>query len=383
MNVSASVVAVFPPLGEQKRVNWPQRARSKAARVRELTAIPAAGVKELTMKFAVVGAGSVGGYLGARLALAGEDVTFVARGANLAAIAADGFKLIEEDGTEHRASNARAATLHEAGPHDVVLLAVKAHQIPALAGELRGLFGPDTAVVTLQNGIPWWFFYGWGGAYEGRPVRAVDPEGTIATHIENQRVVGSVVYFASQVIAPGVVQVIEGKRLALGEPNLSTSERCQQLSTAFVRAGFKAPVVSDLRPEIWLKLWGNMVFNPISALTHATLADICQFPLTRDLAATMMLEAQTIAEKLGIRPRIGIDRRIAGAEAVGKHKTSTLQDVEAGRTLELDALIGSVVELARLTETSTPATDAIYACASLLAKRLTDEKARLQIQPLA
>lgn len=334
------------------------------------------------MKFAVVGAGSVGGYLGARLAVAGEEVTFVARGANLAAIAADGFKLIEADGTEQIVTNLRAAALNEAGPHDVVLLALKAHQVPALAGELRGLFGPDTAVVTLQNGIPWWFFYQWGGPYEGRPVRSVDPEGTLATQIENERIVGTVVYFASQVIAPGVVQVIEGNRLALGEPALSTSERCQHLSAAFVRAGFKAPIVGDLRGEIWLKLWGNMVFNPISALTHATLADICQFPLTRNLAAAMMAEAQTIAEKLGLRVRVGIDRRIAGAEAVGKHKTSTLQDVEAGRTLELDALIGSVVELARLTATPTPATDAIHACASLLAKRLADEKGRLRIQPL-
>jgi 2-dehydropantoate 2-reductase len=334
------------------------------------------------MKFAVVGAGSVGGYLGARLALAGEDVTFVARGANLAAIAAHGFKLIEEDGTERIATNVRAAALNNAGPHDVVLLAVKAHHIPALAAELRGLFGPKTVVVTLQNGIPWWFFYKWGGVYEGRPVRAVDPEGTIASLIENGRVVGTVVYLASQVIAPGVVQVIEGNRLALGEPDQSTSERCQHLSAVLGRAGFKAPVVADLRGEIWLKLWGNMVFNPISALTHATLADICQFPLTRNLAKTMMTEAQTIAEKLGIHVRLGIDRRIAGAEAVGKHKTSTLQDVEAGRALELDALIGSVVELARLTETPTPATDAIYACASLLAKRLADEKGRLQIQPL-
>jgi len=334
------------------------------------------------MKFAVVGAGSVGGYLGARLALANEDVTFIARGANLAAIATQGFKLIEADGTESIATNIRVAALPEAGPHDVVLLAVKAHQIPALASDLRSLFGPDTVVVTLQNGIPWWFFYKWGGTYEGRPVRSVDPEGTIAKYIASERVVGTVVYFASQVIAPGVVQVIEGNRLALGEPNLSTSERCQHLSTAFGRAGFKAPIVSDLRGEIWLKLWGNMVFNPISALTHATLVDICQFPLTRNLAAAMMAESQMIAEKLGIRLRLGIEKRIAGAEAVGKHKTSTLQDVEAGRPLELDALIGSVIELARLTETATPASDAIYACASLLAKRLADEKARLQIQPL-
>lgn len=334
------------------------------------------------MKFAVVGAGSVGGYLGVRLALAGEDVTFVARGATLAAIAAQGFKLIEPDGTEKVATNVRAATIHEAGPHDIVLLAVKAHQIPPLAPQLRGLFGPDTVVVTLQNGIPWWFFFKWGGPYEGMVVRAVDPDGTIASHIENERVVGTVVYLASEVVTPGVVRVVEGNRLALGEPDQSTSQRCADLSAVLGRAGFKAPVVTDLRGEIWLKLWGNMVFNPISALTHATLADICRFPLTRGLAVAMMTESQTVAEKLGIRLRLPIDRRIAGAEAVGQHKTSTLQDVEAGRPLELDALIGSVVELARLTGTPTPATDAVYACASLLAKRLADEQARLQMQPL-
>jgi 2-dehydropantoate 2-reductase len=346
------------------------------------------------MKFAVVGAGSVGGYLGVRLALAGEDVTFVARGANLAAIAAHGFKLIEEDKTERIAKNVRAATIQEAGPHDVVLLAVKAHHVPAIAAEVTPLIGPDTTVVTLQNGVPWWFFYKWGGAYEGRVVRSVDPDGMISKHIPNERIVGTVVYFASEVVSPGVVKVAEGNRLALGEldPQAAPSplegegrvrgDRCQQLSAILMRAGFKSPVVADLRSEIWLKLWGNMVFNPISALTHATLVDICRFPLTRSLAIAMMTESQTIAEKLGIRMRLGIERRIAGAESVGKHKTSTLQDVEAGRPLELDALIGSVVELGRLTETPTPAADAVYACASLLAKRLADEKGRLQVQPV-
>ncbi|MGE3804603.1 MAG: 2-dehydropantoate 2-reductase [Gemmataceae bacterium] len=333
------------------------------------------------MRFAVVGAGSVGGYLGTRLALAGEDVTFVARGASLAAVAEHGFKLIEEDGSERLAKGVRAVPIHDAGPHDVVLLAVKAHQIPGIAADLRGLFGPDTIVVTLQNGVPWWFFYKWGGPHEGRPVRAVDPEGTIATHIESERVIGTVVYFASELVGPGVVRVNEGNRLPVGELDPAAApERCQRLSESFARAGFKSPVLSDLRGEIWLKLWGNMVFNPISALTHATLHDICTFPPTRHLAAAMMGEALVIAEKLGIRVRLGIDRRIAGAEAVGKHKTSTLQDVEAGRPLELDALIGAVVELGRLTETATPATDAVYACASLLAKRLVDEQGRLQIK---
>lgn len=335
------------------------------------------------MKFAVIGAGSVGGYLGARLALAGEEVTFVARGANLAAIAAHGFKLIEENGVESVATNVRTAAIEEAGPHDVVLLAVKAHHVPDVAPQVRRLCGPDTTVVTLQNGIPWWFFYKWGGPFAGRPVRAVDPNADIATHIDNERIVGTVVYFASHVVAPGAVQVAEGHRLALGEPDQTASERCRHLSATFIRAGFKAPILEDLRGEIWLKLWGNMVFNPISALTHATLVDICRFPLTRSLAVAMMTEAQTIAEKLGLRMRHPIERRIAGAEAVGKHRTSTLQDVQAGRTLELDALIGSVVELGRLTETPTPATDAVYACASLLAARLAEEKGRLQIQPVS
>jgi 2-dehydropantoate 2-reductase len=334
------------------------------------------------MKFAVFGAGSIGGLLGARLALAGEDVTFIARGANLEAIRRNGFKLIEEDGTEVTAANAKAAAVSEAGPHDVVLLAMKAHQVTSVARDVRALFGPDTAVVTLQNGIPWWYFYKLPGEYEGRPVKSVDPDGTIAANIENVRIIGSVVYPASELVAPGVVKLIEGNRFSLGEPDGSKSERVTRISEALTRAGFKAPVVSDLRSEIWLKLWGNLTFNPVSALTHATLVDICQFPLTRALAAAMMAEAQTIAEKLGVRFRISIEKRIAGAEAVGRHKTSMLQDVEAGRALELDALLGSVKELGQLTGTPTPHIDAVYACTALLARTLAEEKGRLKIQPL-
>lgn len=334
------------------------------------------------MKFAVFGAGSIGGLLGARLALAGEDVTFIARGANLEAIRKNGFKLIEEDGKEVVASRVKAAAVNEAGPHDVVLLAMKAHQVTPIAKDVRALFGPDTVVVTLQNGIPWWYFYKLGGEYEGRPVKSVDPEGSIAANIENERIIGSVVYPASELIAPGVVKVIEGNRFSLGEPDNSKSERATRISEALTRAGFKAPVSSDLRSEIWLKLWGNLTFNPVSALTHATLVDICQFPLTRALAAAMMSEAQTIAERLGVRFRISIEKRIAGAEGVGKHKTSMLQDVEAGRALELEALLGSVKEMGQLTGTPTPHIDAVYACAALLGKTLADEKGRLRVQPV-
>jgi 2-dehydropantoate 2-reductase len=339
------------------------------------------GVQErVAMRFAVVGAGSIGGYLAARLALAGEEVTVVARGANLRAIQADGLALIEEDGTERVARGVRAVgRASEAGPQDVVLLALKAHQVAAVAAEVPSTFGPDTAVVTLQNGIPWWYFHALGGEYDGRAVRSVDPDGSIAASIPNERIVGAVVYPASELAAPGVVRVIEGNRFSLGEPDNSKSERVQRISEALTRAGFKAPVSSDLRSEIWLKLWGNLTFNPVSALTHATLASICRFPATRELAAQMMGEARTVAEKLGVRFRITVERRIAGAEAVGEHKTSMLQDVEQGRALELDALLGSVIELARMTGTPTPHCDAVYACCALLGATLSDSRGRLEI----
>ena len=331
------------------------------------------------MRIAVVGAGSIGGYLGARLSLAGEDVTFIARGVNLETIRTGGFKLIEEDGTERLVRGCRAATLQECGPHDVVLLAVKAHQVAPVAADLARLLTGETFVLTLQNGIPWWYFHKQGGPYDGRPVRAADPDGTIAAHIDNERIVGSVVYPASELIAPGIVKVIEGNRFTLGEPDGSRSERVQRLSECLTRAGFKAPVTTDIRSEIWLKLWGNLVFNPVSALTHATLAGICGFEPTRALAAAMMKETQDVAEKLGVRFRVPIEKRIAGAAAVGEHKTSMLQDVEAGRPLEIAALIGSVVELARLVELPTPHVDAIHAVASLLARTLSEAHGRLRV----
>lgn len=336
------------------------------------------------MKIAVVGAGAIGGYLGARLSAAGEDVTFIARNKNLAAINANGFRLILENGETLHAPAVRAVQdMAEAGPQDAVLLTLKAHQVRDVLPGMRALFGPQTMVVTMINGLPWWYFHKLAGPYEGRAIESVDPDGTIAAAIEPERVIGSVVYPAAELLEPGVVKVIEGNRFTLGEPDGSRSPRIEALAGAMMRAGFKAPVSKDIRNEIWVKLWGNLSFNPISALTHATLEDICRFPLSRELAAAMMREAQSVAEQLGVVFRISLEQRIAGAEAVGAHKTSMLQDVEHGRALELEALVGSVVELGRITGTPTPTMGAIYAAASLLSATLARSGGRLQVQPLA
>ena len=336
------------------------------------------------MKIAVVGAGAIGGYLGAKLAIAGEEVTFIARNRNLEAINARGFRLILEDGSEQHAPTARAVQhMADAGPQDAVLLTLKAHQVRDVLPGLRELFGPQTMVVTMINGIPWWYFHKLGGEYEGRHLDSVDPGGVIDQHIERERIIGSVVYPASELVEPGVVKVIEGNRFTLGELDGERSERIEALSQAMMRAGFKAPVSRDIRSELWIKLWGNLSFNPISALTHATLEQICRFGPTRSLAAAMMREAQAVAEKLGVRFKISLEQRIAGAEAVGAHKTSMLQDVEHGRALELEALVGSVVELGRITATPTPTIEAVYAATSLLAQTLAAQKGRLELQPLA
>ena len=335
------------------------------------------------MKIAVVGAGAIGGYLGAKLALAGEDVTFIARRKNLEAINANGFRLILEDGREEHAANVRAVERYaDAGPQDAVLLTVKAHQVRDLLPDLTALFAAQTMVVTMINGVPWWYFHKLGGAYEGRKLESVDPGGVIDAHIAPDRVIGSVVYPAAELVAPGVVKVIEGNRFTLGEPDGTRSERIERLSQAMMKAGFKAPVSKDIRGEIWVKLWGNLSFNPISALTHATLEDICRFAPTRELAARMMREAQAVGEKLGVEFKISLDKRIAGAEAVGAHKTSMLQDVEAGRALELEALVGSVIELGRITDTPTPTIEAVYALASLLGRTLQAQGGRLAVQPV-
>lgn len=333
------------------------------------------------MSIAIVGAGAIGGFLGVRLANVGEDVTFIARGANLDAIQANGMRLIEEDGSEIHAKNLRATkSMDEAGKHDIVLLTVKAHQVGPIAADLHHLIGPDTMVVTMQNGIPWWYFSGGhGGDLTGTHLETADPGALIAKHLDPKHVIGSVVYPAAVLTEPGVVQVIEGHRFGLGELDGSMSPRVQSLAQRLIKAGFRAPVTSDIRAEIWLKLWGNLSFNPISALSHATLVDICQFPETRALAADMMREAQEIAGKLGITFKLGIEKRIAGAEKVGAHKTSMLQDVEAGRPIELEALVGSIIELGRLTETPTPHIGTVYALMRLLSQSLERVQGRLVI----
>jgi 2-dehydropantoate 2-reductase len=325
------------------------------------------------MKICIVGAGAIGGFLGAKLALAGEDVTLIARGPHLAAIQRDGLKLLLADGGEAVANGVRATSdFAAAGPQDAVFLTLKAHSVPGVAPAMRALYHDETMVVTMQNGIPWWYFHKHGGPYEGQRIGLVDPHGAIEQYVETDRVIASVVYPAAELPEPGVVQHIEGDRFSLGELDGTKTARIQTLAQTLIRAGLKAPIRPRIRNEIWVKLWGNLAFNPISALTRATLVDICRYALTRDLARTMMTEAQTIAEKLGVTFGVTLEQRIAGAEAVGAHKTSMLQDIETGRPTEVDAIVGAVAELGRLTETPTPAIDAIYASVKLLEKTLRD-----------
>ena len=268
------------------------------------------------MKICIVGAGAIGGMLGVQLCLAGEDVTFICRGANLEAARRDGIRLILEDGTERHACPVNATDkIAEAGVHDLVILAMKAHQVAPVAGEMRSLLGPETMVVTMQNGIPWWYFHDCPGPYDGTRIEAVDPGGVIAANIEVSRVIGCVVYPAAELVRPGVIRHIEGNRFSVGELNGEATPRVKAVSDLFRKAGFKSPVVSDIRSEIWLKLWGNVTFNPISALTHATLEGICRFPLTRELAALMMAEVQAARrEARGSLPRFAgeADRRRRG-----------------------------------------------------------------------
>ena len=334
------------------------------------------------MKICVIGAGGIGGLLAARLAQAGEDVSVIARGAHLAAIQAEGLKLINEDGSESVSRIAASSRIADFGPQDLVVLGMKAHQVAAVVRELPSLLGPDTPVLTAQNGIPWWYFLRGGGPHEGRRLESVDPGGVVADNLPAERVLGSVVYPAAEIVRPGVIKHIEGNRFSIAEIDNSKTERVTRLSEALQKAGFKAPVVSDIRSEIWTKLWGNLSFNPISALTHATLEDICRYPLTREAAARLMREAQAVGEALGIRFRIPLEKRIAGAEAVGPHKTSMLQDIEAGRAIEADALIGSVVELGRIAGVQTPQIETIYACVKLLAETLSKAGGRLRVEKI-
>ncbi len=318
------------------------------------------------MRVCIVGAGAIGSFVGARLARAGTEVTLVARGANLRALQSRGLRLVERDGTAIVHRLRAVGELAEAGEHDVVILAVKAHQLAPLARGVPAVLHPESVVVTMQNGIPWWYFHGRPGPYEGRAVYPVEPRGLPPLTVPGRPVLGCGLCPACELTEPGVVHHVEGDRFPVGELDGSVSPRAERISRLFESAGMRSPVLSDIRSEIWLKLWGNLCFNPVSALTRATLADICAEPLTRELAVHMMREAEAVAVKLGATFRVSIDRRIEGAARVGKHRTSMLQDVESARPTELDALLGSVIELARLTGTEVPHLEAVYACTGLL-----------------
>ncbi|MGN6551987.1 MAG: 2-dehydropantoate 2-reductase [Pararhizobium sp.] len=320
------------------------------------------------MKIAIFGAGAIGGLVGARLAEAGGcEVGLIARGPHLAAMRENGLTLKDKDGerTIHVAASDDPA---EFGVQDYVFLALKAHSVPSILDSIHPLIGPETAVVTAQNGLPWWYFYGVAGPYRDRRLESVDPGGLIWQAIGPERAIGCVIHPAADVEAPGVIRHVEGDRLPLGEPSGDKSERVLALSKALVAAGFRAPVRPEIRSEIWVKLWGNLSFNPISALTGATLAGICRNEGSRAVARAMMLEAQAIAEALGIRFPIDVDRRIAGAAEVGEHKTSMLQDLELGRPMEVEALIGAVSELGRLTGCPTPTIDTMLGLVRLRAE---------------
>ena len=336
------------------------------------------------MRVCIVGAGAIGGLMGAKLALSGEEVTVIDQGAHLEAIKENGLKLIWEDGTEYVAEVAKATdNLEEAGEQDLIILGLKAHYLDQVAKEISLITGPETMIVTVQNGIPWWYFHKHGGEFDGHPLASLDPDRILTKNIDADKIIGCVVYPAAAVIEPGVIRHVEGDRFPIGELDGSESARVQKLKDTLENAGFRSRVLDDIRSEIWLKAWGNLSFNPISALTHATLVDICQFAETRKLAETMMTEAQAIAEKLGITFRHTIEKRIAGAEGVGAHKTSMLQDVESGRSLETEALIGAILELGNLTETPAPAIEAVYACVKLLNKVMVLEGAGVRVSAAA
>ena len=312
------------------------------------------------MKICVFGAGAIGGYLGAKLAVSGADVSLVARGPHLAAMRDNGLTLIEGGVTSTQKVNVsdNAGAL---GVQDYVVITLKAHSVPGVVEAMQPLIGPDTTIVSGVNGVPWWYFHGHGGDLEGTRLESVDPGGAQWDGFGPERVLGCVVYPAAEVVEPGVVRHIEGNRFSLGEPSGEKSDRALGLSKAMIAAGLKAPVRPRLRDEIWVKLWGNLSFNPISALTHATLDVICTEPESRGLARAMMVEAQEIAERLGVKFPIDVDRRLDGGAAVGAHRTSMLQDLDAGRPMEIDALVGSVVELGRLVDVPTPMIDAVLA----------------------
>src|ERR1700690_2506701 len=296
------------------------------------------------MRFLIAGAGAIGGYLGARMAHAGFDVTLFARGPHLRAMQENGVQVKSSEG-DFVARPAIAGSLEDVGPVDVVFLGVKAHGLPQLAPQLTPVLGPDTTVVSTQNGIPWWYFQGFGGEWEGLHLERIDPGGVISAAIEAHRVVGSIVYFSTEIIAPGVIQHTDGNRISLGEPDGTRSDRCRRIAEALVASGLRCPITTHMRQEIWVKIMGNASLNPVSALTRSTLAQMVRDPGVSEVIRNIMQEVEAVSRKLGMELPVSIDQRMAGAEKVGEHKTSMLQDLAAGRPMELEALVGAVVEL--------------------------------------
>jgi 2-dehydropantoate 2-reductase len=320
------------------------------------------------MKFLIVGAGAIGAYVGARMARAGFDVTLFARGPHLRAMQESGVQVKSPDG-DFQARPKIVGSLEEAGPADVVVLGVKAHSLPQLAPQLKSVLGADTTVVSTQNGIPWWYFQGIGSQWEGLRLERIDPGGVISAAIEARRVVGSIVYFSTEITAPGVIQHIEGNRISIGEPNGARSDRCRRIAEVLVASGLRCPITTHMRQEIWVKIMGNASLNPVSALTRATLAQMMRDPGVSEVIRNIMQEVEAVSRKLGMELPVSIDQRMAGAEKVGEHKTSMLQDLESGRPLELEALVGSVVELGERVGVPMTHTRAVYSCAKLLAQR--------------
>lgn len=310
------------------------------------------------MRICIYGAGAIGGYLGVQLALAGADVALIARGPHLAAMQQNGVKLLI-DGEERVAYPLCTADPAELGVQDVVIVALKAPAWPKIVGSIQPLLGAETAVVTAVNGIPWWYFYKLDSPWRDYQLESVDPGGHIWQKIGPERAIGCVVYPATEIVAPGVIKHISGNRFSLGEPSGERTERVKALSQIMAQAGLKAPVRSHIRNDIWVKLWGNLSFNPVSALTGATLDVIIDDPQTHALIREMMLEGQAIGETLGVRFGLDVEQRIAGAAKVGAHKTSMLQDLEQGRTMEIDALVTAVQEIGRLVEVPTPTIDIV------------------------
>jgi 2-dehydropantoate 2-reductase len=314
----------------------------------------------MTIRVCVFGAGAIGGYIGAKLFATDAEVTLIARGPHLKAMQQNGLRLIEGGGETVLRPRAMEDP-RDAGPQDYVVISLKAHSVPAVVPAMQPLLGPDTAVVWAVNGVPWWYFYGHGGAYDGRRLASVDPGDVQWDGIGPERAIGCIVYPACEVPEPGFIRHVSGDRFTLGEPSGEKTARIEAFSAALIAAGLKAPVRPRIRDEIWVKLWGNLCFNPISALTHATLDVIATDPGTRALARAMMVEAQAIGEALGVKFPVSVDKRIDGAAAVGAHKTSMLQDLERGRPMEIDALVTAVQEMGRLTGVATPHIDAVLA----------------------